>query len=650
MSVQFGRWHFGGLPATPGYLDEAASTLTPYGPDGEARYSAPGLDIIYRALHTTGQSRREQQPCPLPSGGVLTWDGRLDNREELLKQLAGHITPESADAAVAAAAYAQWGTNSFAKLFGDWALSVWEPQERMLVLAKDFLGAKHLYYTRDQEQVTWSSILDPLVLLAGKTFDLEEEYIAGWLASFPAAHLTPYVGIHAVPPSTFLTFHPCGHTGSRYWDFDPHKQIRYGSDSEYEEHFRNVFRESVRRRLRSDAPVLAELSGGIDSSSIVCMADQITHCGRAEASRVDTISYYNNREPNWDERSFFTVIEERRGRSGFHVDISSDDFYSFAFDRGCLRMTPASGTNAALEEISKCILTGPYRVVLSGIGGDEMTGGIPSPLADLGDLLVGGHFVRLARQLTAWALHTRKPWLHLLWKAGCNALSPIVVKTPHAARRPIWLGRSFAKRHRLALAGYPQLSHRSFFLLPSFRENLASIEGIRRQLGCSFLALKPPYEKRYPFLDRGLLEFLFAVPPEQVVRPGCRRSLLRRSLASIVPNNILNRRRKAFVARAPMLAVSGNCEELLDLTRLHLSHRMDVVDYSKLTSILKQPGEALDWEPVRFARLYSLVHWLDHLERRGGRKIRARNNYPDVEEALHMSPKFSAENIPQERR
>src|SRR6202035_132686 len=98
-------------------------------------------------------------------------------------------------------------------------------------------------------------------------------------------------------------------------------RIHYRSDAEYEEHFRFCFTESVKRRLRSDSPVLAELSGGMDSSSIVCMADQILARGKGETPRLDTLSYYDDSEPNWNERPYFTKVEEKRGRAGCHIDV-----------------------------------------------------------------------------------------------------------------------------------------------------------------------------------------------------------------------------------------------------------------------------------------------------------------------------------------
>ena len=263
------------------------------------------VKILYRAFHTTKESHREKQPCISPSGAVITWDGRLDNRAELISELSDSLTNGSTDVAIVAMAFEKWGANCFAKLIGDWALSMWNPGNRSLMLAKDPMGTRHLYYCFDDNQVTWSTILDPLVLFAGKTFEICEEYIAGWFAiRFPAAHRTPYVGIDSVPPSSSVLLRPGKHVVSKYWDFDPGKRIRYRTDAEYEEHFRTALAIAVQRRLRSDRPVLAELSGGMDSSSIVCMADTVIARGAAECARLDTLTWFDESKPYWGELPF----------------------------------------------------------------------------------------------------------------------------------------------------------------------------------------------------------------------------------------------------------------------------------------------------------------------------------------------------------
>src|SRR5947208_11973663 len=144
MSVQFGQWNFDGAPPSPDLLCKAQSALGPYGPDGENSYIDDRTSIVHRALHTTQQARRETQPHQAASGAVVTWDGRLDNRLELVAQIGAQLSRDSADVAVVAAAYDRWGSDWFARLIGDWAMSVWQPSEQSLILARDFLGTRPL--------------------------------------------------------------------------------------------------------------------------------------------------------------------------------------------------------------------------------------------------------------------------------------------------------------------------------------------------------------------------------------------------------------------------------------------------------------------------------------------------------------------------
>src|ERR1700726_406729 len=92
MSVQFGKWKFDGGPLDAESLEKVGHTLAPYGPDGGEAYSVAGVDILYRSFHTTKESRHEKQPHVSRAGAVITWDGRLDNREELIGQLGSRLS------------------------------------------------------------------------------------------------------------------------------------------------------------------------------------------------------------------------------------------------------------------------------------------------------------------------------------------------------------------------------------------------------------------------------------------------------------------------------------------------------------------------------------------------------------------------------
>jgi len=321
MSLQFGKFYFNGIPSDSSGLDQARGILAPYSPDPEGSYSDEDVQIICRAFYTTKDSQRDKQPYVSQSGAVVTWDGRLDNRNDLISEIGG-LSNRSSDVAIVAAAYDRFSTACFQKFVGDWALSLWIPRARTVFLATDFIGIRHLYYQRTKDQVIWSTVLDALILDTRQGFEVEEQYIAGWLSLFPAAHLTPYHGVLNVPPCSFVRVSKHACLTQKYWDFDPGKRIRYRTDSEYEEHFRAAFGDAVKRRLRSSAPVVAELSGGVDSSSIVCVADDIL--ARESGPRLDTVSYYDDSEPNWDERPFFARVEERRGRTGSHINLHDE--------------------------------------------------------------------------------------------------------------------------------------------------------------------------------------------------------------------------------------------------------------------------------------------------------------------------------------
>ena len=651
MSVQFGQWNFAGESLTAGEIDKVNGALAPYGPDGNAYFSRGGVSIVYQSFHTTAEARSEAQPRVSPSGVVVTWDGRLDNRVSLIRNLRDALNGTPTDVDVVVAAYERWGTESFARLIGDWALAIWDPDKPSVILAKDFMGTRPLYYSPDKDQISWSTILDPLVLFAEKSFSLCEEYLAGWFSFFPAAHLTPYVGIHSVPPSCFVRIEKGRTTVTRHWDFDPAARIRYRTDSEYEEHFRVVFAESVCRRLRSDAPILAELSGGIDSSSIVCMADTTIARDAGAFPRLDTLSYYNESEPHWNERPYFARVEEKRGRSGCHIDVGTDESFPFEVESAIFAATPGSGVGHRSEptrQFAACLKAQGNRVVLSGIGGDEVAGGVPTPKPELMDLLATARFKELARKLKLWALSRRKPWFHLLLEAARGFFLPAIVGIPKSLRPADWLNRRFVRIHRVALTGYPSRV-KLFGSLPSFQENVSALNVLQRQLACSALSSDPPYEKRYPYLDRDLLEFMFAIPRDQLVRPGQRRSLVRRALVGIVPDELLNRKRKAFVVRSPMAAISRESSRLIEMSQQMLTTSLGIVDADAFRDAVSSARRGQEIRTVTMNRTLEIEFWLRTVRKCGvlisdhpSRNTGPRHAKPDVVRASHVPGKSSA--------
>ena len=608
MSVQFGKWNFNGSRVDERDLRGVAPLLKHYGPDRQSAYSDCHVALQFHTCFSTGEVAEGEQPYRAHSGNVLMWNGRLDNRDELVPDQAAQGECPLPDVAIVAALYEKCGPECFSKLIGDWSVSIWEPTQQVLVLAKDVAGIQPLFYATSIEGVIWSSLLKPLVAFHPHPLAIEEEYVAGWFSLFPEASLTPYRGIRAVPPSTYLRIESGRVRATSYWEFLD-RPTRYRDDSQYEQHFRELFAQSVRRRLRSDRPVLAELSGGMDSSSIVCMADSIAQERPGTFPRVDTLSYYNNHDPNWNEKPYFTQVEEARGRKGCHIDTGVPGSFSVAYEDSEFVVTP--GTDLKRTEAQKLfrryVEANGHRVVLSGIGGDEVLGGVPTGLPELADLLVKFRGVRFTRRLVDWAVATRRPAFHLLSETFRSFLPEVLRGTARAHQAPSWLDADFAARNREALSGYPKRLH-VFGALPTFQENLHTLDALRRQLASAELPCEPCFEWRYPFLDRDLLQFLYTIPREQLIRPGERRSLMRRALKGIVPDGILARKRKAFLTRVPLgdLARAWTEENLKGMRTVELG----IVDIKKFSAVLDFARQGGEVPVVAILRTLLIEGWL----------------------------------------
>ena len=639
MSVQAGIWNFDGRPVDHKLLADISESLKHQGPDGESCHVDGSVALLYRPFHTTAESRREKQPYFSRRGFILTWDGRLDNRDALIPELRSELEANPTDVAIVAAAFDRWETDCFRRLVGDWAVSVWKPEQRELLFAADYMAIRHIFYYLKKNQIWWSTDLSSLVLLANDKFHIDENYVAGYFAHAPDGHLTPYLEIREVPPGQFVRVRNGSALVERFWRFSPKSRLRYKTDAEFEEHFRHVFRQSVKRRLRSDSPILAELSGGLDSSSIVCMADDILAGEGAETPRLDTLSYYDKSEPSGDDWTYFQEIEAMRGRVGIHIDGSrlgtSPD--SLACTDFC-PLPGALGFGQKLDtERADAVRGGGYRAVLSGIGGDEFMGGIPNPLAQLADLIVQFKFVSLTRQLIAWSLIKRQPWIQLLWQSTVDVLpSSSGQYFAKEAKIEPWIRKDFAKRTRLAIRQLDVDEHFGLWL-PTRRSYIAGVLVMANNLAKFTAPVQAFEEARYPYLDQTLIEFILSIPADQLLRPGERRSLMRRSLAGIVPQEILSRRTKQVGARTPMLILEKCWDELQNIFQTPLSSRLGYIHEAQLLKTICDARAGKSTPIVRVLWTISLEYWLRDLAARGLLVLPAASALPFEQRQLPIS-------------
>ncbi len=253
--------------------------------------------------------------------------------------------------------------------------------------------------------VLWSTHLETF-LHSGMEFRLSEAYVARYLAGSPIRDLTPYEGIHSVRPAHFHASHGGAEFATPHWSPAAAATVRHKEDGDYEQHFLTLFFQAVERRAGPGAPILAELSGGMDSTSIVCASDFLRRRSDPGAELLDTVSYYDDSEASLDERRYFTITEARRGKAGTHLEMafSGRTFSPHAGSEGIYAIPGADSLSIVRERrFDECVWKHGYRSILSGIGGDELLGGVPDPYPELSGYLRSGELRNLLAQGVAWS-------------------------------------------------------------------------------------------------------------------------------------------------------------------------------------------------------------------------------------------------------
>lgn len=622
-------------------LMDLARGIDRVGPNGGGEHAVVNVGMAYRAYHTTPESNSEIQPL-LRSDCVLTWDGRLDNREEIRSKVSREYDATATDVDLVFAAYAEWGTNCFAELMGDWALALWDGAKQQVILARDYIGVRRLFYRLDQSGVAWCSVLEPLVLTSPRKLHLDPNYLAGCLYPRPPLETTPYREIRSVVPASFLIFQQGGVQDShQYWSLNPQARIRYSTDAEYEEHFFDVFRASVGCRLRADQPVLAELSGGLDSSSIVCMADDIRKCHPGAA--IETLSYYDTDEPGGDERPYFTLVEQKRGCTGHHVSTSdlageASDVALSPLPDDCFSASPGLFAQSLRwsSTINEIQARSGARVILSGLGGDELLGGVQYEAPELANYLFEARLCSFVRSIYRWSLARKKTVFQLLNDS---------IDLLRAAGDPDSL--HFDRAPALAWARVKPQSHwialRSFALWRELSPPQVCLEWIRYSLAQQLTCTEPPLvgcaEMRYPYLDRSLFHFLAAIPRIQVLQAGQRRRLMRRALHSLVPHEVLYRKTKWFGRRSTLALLRDRKDAIESMFRNEWLSDGIIVD----AALVRKQIEAIQHGALDEATaLYSAIgieQWLRSLMRHGSVELTTSSQRT-------LAPSFSAEATP----
>jgi asparagine synthase (glutamine-hydrolysing) len=242
------------------------------------------IGLIARLWHTTPESRQARQPYHTAASGLsIVLDGRIDNRDDLRAALRGHVDVDAAaaDVELLAAAYGRWGADCAAHLVGDFAFAVWDARTRRLCCSRDVIGLRPLFFRAGAKRFAWASEPHALLRIDGTAPAANERMVGEYLTFIIDKTETLLEGVCRLAPAHTLVVDGSGVRSWQYWDIDPHREIRYADDRDYVEHLRSLLAGAVRAQTRSATPVGVMLSGGLDSSTVLAMAQPLRPGGQA---------------------------------------------------------------------------------------------------------------------------------------------------------------------------------------------------------------------------------------------------------------------------------------------------------------------------------------------------------------------------------
>ena len=568
MSGLAALFHRDGRPANPDYAWAMLSAVPYRGPDGASVWTSDRIALGHARMAVTPEEAEERQPLVSPrTGCVLISDARLDNRDDLLARLPDPASPDASDAELILRAYESWGIDSAARLLGDFAYVIWDPRRERLVGARDTSGQRTLFYRVDRGTFAAASEIRQLVQDPSVPIIPNERQVRQFLVPMiilesarDQAPETFFDGIFGVPAGHVLVVEPESLRLKRYWDLKPTAELRYRTDDEYAEHFLALFSEVLRTRLRASRTGIM-LSGGLDSSSIVCTAQELFRSGRAEDRGVTCLSLvFNGLE--CDERDLIRDIEAKYGIQSQYIPLTASTD-RLMLEPPEVQESPHSTNLRFGDPVYAAASQAGIRVLLTGDVGDACLQG--SRLT-FDSLLRQGKFREFQRH---WLAYRRNSTDRFRTVFAETCVLPFLPPSLQTSVNSWHLKRVFRRIWDTIIP---------FWMTPSMREELTRAylelrlrrEGQRRfssparqvdydQLYPPEAAPHPapwPLEIWRPFADRRLHEFLLAIPPEQKFAPhpdtdlfyaGSKR-ILREAMRGILPESVRTRTTRTHFA------------------------------------------------------------------------------------------------------
>ncbi len=617
MSVHWGVWAFDETMAFEELRRALPESLAQWGPDSNDSWSdGHGPTIGLRSFHVTHEDFRQSQPYQTDEGNIVAFDGRLDNRAELIRDLGlsdtkqrrircgawnpGMIstapfpvlvaTPKaSSDALVqparwlipstgvptdlelVAAAFDRWHVECFRKLQGDWTVVFWEAAQKRMWLAKDPFGARHLHYVHTDKVFCWSTryeCLNRMIevgYLPSMTLTVDAQYRAASAVAMPPIDATPYNEVRSVPPAHAIAIRQSSPTEMHRYSMPPKPRLSKSISFEAATVlFKASLERSLLRRTRSAFPITFELSGGCDSSSLVCLAHALHRRGKL-AQDFYTLTCYTPSKSNSLDRVYAQCVERFIGRNGRHIpvrEIADTEEQRMptraeleAFDQTATSRLEHSDSLAARELWARrarymdVLEERGSRMLLCGTGGDELVGGIQMAAESLMDEWASQPLPEFFQSIQRWARYKNETVWRLGWQIAMESI-PLVVGS--------FLDGSSRRQAEAAHKHFPGVSKARLRMMKfAFSGTVRPWRSHRRQDADWWplsvvlshkqrLCHMGSWHRAFPYIDADWIRIARMLPSSYIQTAFQRRRLIRAALQGTVPYSVLWRRTKDF--------------------------------------------------------------------------------------------------------
>jgi asparagine synthase (glutamine-hydrolysing) len=606
------------VPALGRKLAAANELLRHRGPDGDGAWEHPRghVGFAHRRLSIIDLSPAGAQPMTDEGGNWITYNGEIYNYVELRDELGRDGFRTSSDTEVILRAYRRWGADCVNHLRGMFAFALWDEGRQTLFCARDRFGIKPFYYTTAGGNFYFASEVKALLPFVGR-IETDPEAFKEYLSfQFCLSGRTLFAGVNELQPGHLLEVGPGGAvTVRRYWevfynlDFD--HTARY-----FEERLRHLLAESVRLHLRSDVPLGAYVSGGMDSSVVASLASS-----QSDKEFIGFTGKFSFGE-EYDESRYARALAEHCGFELREVDITAADFIE-NLGRVIYHLDfPVAGPGSFPQYMVSRLASRSRKVVLGGQGGDEIFGGYARYLiayfeqcikAAIDGTMGSGNFVVTYESIipNLTALRNYKPLLKEFWREGLfepmdRRYFRLINRAPELGDEVRWEllnGYSPFETLRTIFNG-DNVGKESYFDLMThfdFKTLLPALLQVEDRV-----SMAHGVESRVPFLDHPLIEMVATIPADIKFKDGTMKRVLKDAMRSVLPASIVERKDKMGFPTPLNEWIRGEAHEFVrDTLTSRAALSRELIDNRKV-------AEGLDGEP-KFGRkvwgLLSLELW-----------------------------------------